>query len=166
MARDANAVLLSVRQSVPIMTSFPPFHRPRYAASASNARGKTKSGPVPIPTPKTTISTPPLKGTHAKPSKLVGLSNPLPFLSQATRAVNLQKSTKPFDDERFHQTMKLADGRTIGYAEYGPKDGLPTLLHHGTPGSRLSSSMTKTAYDMNLRLICPERPGYGLSDPQ
>jgi pimeloyl-ACP methyl ester carboxylesterase len=31
--------------------------------------------------------------------------------------------------------MKLSDGRTLGYAEYGRPDGTPILYFHGTPSS-------------------------------
>lgn len=59
--------------------------------------------------------------------------------------------------------MKLRDGRNLGYSEYGKVDGIPLLLFHGTPGSRIfSGSWIKKC---GMRVITPERPGYGLSDP-
>jgi pimeloyl-ACP methyl ester carboxylesterase len=61
--------------------------------------------------------------------------------------------------------LVLADGRHIGCAEYGDPDGLPVLALHGTPGSRLMFALTDSAArDKGVRLIAPERPGYGLSD--
>src|SRR5688572_8641475 len=60
--------------------------------------------------------------------------------------------------------LVLADGRHIGCAEYGDPDGLPVLALHGTPGSRLMFALTDAAArDKGVRLIAPERPGYGLS---
>ena len=53
----------------------------------------------------------------------------------------------------------------MGYAEYGDLKGLPVFALHGTPGSRLMFALSDhAARDRGLRLIAPERPGYGLSD--
>jgi pimeloyl-ACP methyl ester carboxylesterase len=61
--------------------------------------------------------------------------------------------------------ITLADGRELGYAEYGSPTGTPVLFCHGAPGSRLSifAEMSQAATERNLRLISPDRPGYGLS---
>ncbi len=61
--------------------------------------------------------------------------------------------------------LTLADGRRLAYAEYGDPDGLPVFALHGTPGSRLTFTITdEAARARNLRLIAPDRPGYGFSD--
>jgi pimeloyl-ACP methyl ester carboxylesterase len=61
--------------------------------------------------------------------------------------------------------LTLPDGRRIGCAEYGDPLGLPVLALHGTPGSRLMFALAdKEARDRGIRLIAPERPGYGMSD--
>ena len=61
--------------------------------------------------------------------------------------------------------LRLHDGRRIGYAEYGDPDGLPVFALHGTPGSRFMFALTnEAAQERGLRLIAPERPGYGLSE--
>ena len=61
--------------------------------------------------------------------------------------------------------LVLPDGRRIGCAEYGDPAGLPVLALHGTPGSRLMFALTdKAARERGVRLIAPEREGYGLSD--
>jgi pimeloyl-ACP methyl ester carboxylesterase len=66
--------------------------------------------------------------------------------------------------DRTSQTLSLADGRRIGYAEYGDAQGAPVLAIHGTPGSRFMFALTdKAARARGLRIIAPERPGYGLS---
>jgi pimeloyl-ACP methyl ester carboxylesterase len=65
----------------------------------------------------------------------------------------------------FSRVYRLADGRRIGFAEYGDPDGLPVIALHGTPGSRNMFALTDTsARERGLRIIAPERPGYGLSD--
>ena len=69
--------------------------------------------------------------------------------------------------ERSSQVLRLADGRRIGFAEYGDPEGQPVLAIHGTPGSRLMFALTDaTARERRLRIVAPERPGYGLSDFQ
>jgi pimeloyl-ACP methyl ester carboxylesterase len=61
--------------------------------------------------------------------------------------------------------LVLASGRRIGCAEYGDPAGLPVLALHGTPGSRLMFALSDgAARERGLRLIAPDRPGYGLSD--
>ena len=59
----------------------------------------------------------------------------------------------------------LPDGRRVACAEYGDPGGLPVLALHGTPGSRLMFALAdRAARERCIRLIAPERPGYGLSD--
>jgi pimeloyl-ACP methyl ester carboxylesterase len=65
------------------------------------------------------------------------------------------------------RTMKLPDGRTLGYAEYGPEDAPPLFLFHGLPGSRLAmEELWPDGGPGDVRVIAPDRPGIGLSDPQ
>jgi pimeloyl-ACP methyl ester carboxylesterase len=61
---------------------------------------------------------------------------------------------------------RLADGRRLAYAEWGDPGGSPCLLFHGTPGSRLFGAVFDDgARRAGLRLITPDRPGFGRSDP-
>jgi hypothetical protein len=39
------------------------------------------------------------------------------------------------------QTLKLKDGRTLGFAEYGDPKGKPIFEFHGNPSSRLGSEL-------------------------
>ena len=65
------------------------------------------------------------------------------------------------------KTIRLPDGRQLGYAEYGDPKGMPLLFFHGTPGSRLRlSHIDHLARDLGVRVVAPERPGLGLSDFQ
>ena len=67
--------------------------------------------------------------------------------------------------DRTARVQRLADGRRIGYAEFGDPHGATVLALHGTPGSRLMFALTdRAARARGLRIIAPERPGYGLSD--
>jgi pimeloyl-ACP methyl ester carboxylesterase len=62
-------------------------------------------------------------------------------------------------------SLRLDCGRRFGYAEFGDPHGAPVLAIHGTPGSRFMFALTdKAARARGLRIIAPERPGYGLSD--
>ena len=69
-----------------------------------------------------------------------------------------------------NQTIQLANGRTLGFAEYGPPEGTPILYFHGHPGSRLELSLFDSLdivlTRLNLRIVAVERPGIGLSDLQ
>jgi pimeloyl-ACP methyl ester carboxylesterase len=69
------------------------------------------------------------------------------------------------DTDRYARVHRCADGRKLGYAEFGDPDGAPVIALHGTPGSRLMFALAdQAARERGLRLIAPERPGYGLSD--
>jgi pimeloyl-ACP methyl ester carboxylesterase len=69
--------------------------------------------------------------------------------------------------EKANQQIKLADGRKLGYAEYGDPTGVPILFFHGGNDSRLEGALLhETAERLNVHLIAPDRPGYGLSDFQ
>jgi len=60
--------------------------------------------------------------------------------------------------------MRLPDGRLLGWAEYGARQGPPVLYVHGFPGSRLEARLTAAAAErLGLRVIAPDRPGIGLS---
>ena len=60
----------------------------------------------------------------------------------------------------------LPDGRTLAYATAGDPHGTPVLVHHGTPGSRLFAALlAAAAEDIGVRLVVPDRPGYGRSSP-
>ncbi|MAF46818.1 MAG: alpha/beta hydrolase [Rhodospirillales bacterium] len=67
--------------------------------------------------------------------------------------------------ENENRQFRLPDGRRLGFAEYGDPNGLPLILFHGTPGSRLMFRFAdQAALRSGLRLIAPDRPGIGLSD--
>ncbi|MDF9744270.1 alpha/beta fold hydrolase [Natrinema salsiterrestre] len=60
----------------------------------------------------------------------------------------------------------LSDGRTLTYAIGGDPQGKPVIVHHGTPGSRLFAGVCSRAAARNgVRLVVPDRPGYGKSTP-
>lgn len=62
---------------------------------------------------------------------------------------------------------ELPDGRRLAYAEWGRHDGRPVLYCHGFPGSRLEAGLADTAAgELGIRLIAPDRPGFGASTHQ
>ena len=70
-------------------------------------------------------------------------------------------ATKLRDDN----ILKLKNGKDLGYAEYGNPEGIPILVHHGNPGSRLFWGLLPgSPFNIRYRLIAPDRPGFGLSD--
>ncbi|CQH47565.1 alpha/beta hydrolase fold protein [Halobacterium hubeiense] len=63
--------------------------------------------------------------------------------------------------------VELPDGRTLAYATYGDPDGAPVVFCHGTPGSRISGQLGADATaEAGVRVIAPDRPGFGASDRQ
>jgi pimeloyl-ACP methyl ester carboxylesterase len=63
------------------------------------------------------------------------------------------------------QAIKLKDGRTLGYAEYGDPKGKSIFEFHGNPSSRLGSILfDEAARRLGVRVIGIDRPGMGLSD--
>jgi pimeloyl-ACP methyl ester carboxylesterase len=66
---------------------------------------------------------------------------------------------------RVDTAIRLRSGRQLGYAEYGRRDGWPVMFFHGFPGSRYEGRLLDTAARRwGLRVIAPDRPGFGLSD--
>lgn len=62
------------------------------------------------------------------------------------------------------QTVRLSDGRQLGFASFGDADGTPVFYLHGTFGSRLEGRLTHpSALHRHVRVIAPDRPGFGLS---
>ncbi len=62
-------------------------------------------------------------------------------------------------------TVKMPDGRRLAYTEWGIPDGKPVLYFHGIPGSRLWCPDEEATSAIGVRLLVPDRPGIGRSDP-
>ena len=63
------------------------------------------------------------------------------------------------------RVLQLGDGRLVRLSEYGATAGVPVIALHGTPGSRLKfRGAHETAVALGIRLIAPDRWGYGGSD--
>ena len=62
------------------------------------------------------------------------------------------------------RSIKLADGRTMAFTEWGDLDGPPVMFFHGTPHSRLWCPDIAATQAAGVHLVIPDRPGYGRSD--
>jgi len=72
-------------------------------------------------------------------------------------------------NDAFAQSMHicLSDGRKVAYSEFGDTQGFPVFFFHGWPGARLQGAVTdRSARSLGIRIISPDRPGFGLSDYQ
>lgn len=62
--------------------------------------------------------------------------------------------------------VPMPDGRKLCGAEYGAAEGYPVLYCHGYPASHIEAQLADAdAARLGVRLIVPDRPGYGESDP-
>lgn len=67
--------------------------------------------------------------------------------------------------EPLSSSIRLTSGRRVSYAEWGRAGGAPVIHMHGMPGSRIERQADPRFYaSLGIRLITPDRPGYGLSD--
>jgi pimeloyl-ACP methyl ester carboxylesterase len=61
----------------------------------------------------------------------------------------------------------LPDGRRVSYSDHGDPAGTPILNCLGTPESRLlHPRLAADAARAGVRLVSPDRPGFGQSDPK
>jgi pimeloyl-ACP methyl ester carboxylesterase len=74
----------------------------------------------------------------------------------------VKKTDGPLNDS----VLRLADGRALAYAEWGDASGSPVLFVHGSFHSRIWCPDEEATTGAAVRLIVPDRPGYGRSDPQ
>ncbi len=69
--------------------------------------------------------------------------------------------------DKINQTLKMKDGRTLGFAEYGDPNGKPVFHFNGSGGSRLEHPADKAILtQLGIRYISTDRPGHGISTPQ
>lgn len=60
---------------------------------------------------------------------------------------------------------RLSDGRSLGWAEWGPPDGAPVLLCPGAATSRWLGFGADVVQGLGVRLVSVDRPGLGVSTP-
>ena len=64
------------------------------------------------------------------------------------------------------EVLRLADGRQLAWSEFGVPTGRALIHCHGNPSSRLEGLVLHNAARSGVRVIVPDRPGFGRSDPQ
>jgi pimeloyl-ACP methyl ester carboxylesterase len=65
------------------------------------------------------------------------------------------------------EELATPDGRVLRYCRYGPPAGVPVLSLPGTPSTRWERPDVIEAFERaGLRVVVPDRPGYGGSTPQ
>lgn len=65
-----------------------------------------------------------------------------------------------------HSRLPLTGDRSLSWCEFGTPGGRPLLYCHGMPGSRLEAAVLhELASARGVRVVCPERPGYGETTP-
>jgi pimeloyl-ACP methyl ester carboxylesterase len=63
--------------------------------------------------------------------------------------------------------LRLPDGRALAYSEFGDSSGTPVVNCHGGLTGRLDvRRCDDVAREAGVRVISPDRPGIGFSDPQ
>ena len=62
-------------------------------------------------------------------------------------------------------SVRMPDGRRLAYTEWGLPEGKPVMYFHGTPGCRMWCPDEDATSAAKVRLIMPDRPGIGRSDP-
>ena len=64
------------------------------------------------------------------------------------------------------EVIKLKNGKKISFSVYGNENGFPILFCHGVNGTRVQAmKFADKANELNLKIITPDRPGYGESSP-
>lgn len=101
-------------------------------------------------------------------SIIIGPPRPSLDANQAARDLTKKygESKYQLDDADTSSRLQLPDGRCVGFAQFGSPSGRPVFALHGLLGSRYDyATLGPAAKRLNVRLICPERPGIGWSTP-
>ena len=68
--------------------------------------------------------------------------------------------------ETERRLVRLADGRDIEFLAAGPEDGLPLVVHEGTPIGLALNARLAPRPSTGLRVVQAARPGYEGSTPR
>lgn len=116
---------------------------------------------------------------HLSPSSPCQMYIPPVLRSLASRRFQTRAYVSPPDSisqakvmvdheyEHENQFYVLPDGRQLGFAEYGPRNGRPLIYIHGYPSSRVEAEpLSAAAHARGIRILSLDRPGFGISTPQ
>lgn len=91
----------------------------------------------------------------------LGWLSGLPPLAAGARSVQAVSA-----NEHPVRFVNLADGRRLAYVDRGDPNGIPLVFTRGILGSRLTAHPDEQVLlDKRIRLLVPDRPGCGQSDP-
>ncbi|EWT01417.1 hydrolase [Intrasporangium oryzae NRRL B-24470] len=84
-----------------------------------------------------------------------------------TSSGSVGEAAGPLESAPDTRVMVLPDGRNLAWLDLGDPAGAAVVAFHGTPGSRLQLAFADGAASAaGVRLVVPDRPGYGLSGYQ
>lgn len=87
-----------------------------------------------------------------------------PAVGAYGRVMEPAEPTAPRERDGYSTATVGPSDRQIAYAEYGSEGGTPVVFLHGTPGSRLLGRLLDAdAAARGVRVLAPDRPGYGES---
>ena len=103
-----------------------------------------------------------IKKVLTSPTALVGQKQSVQAISDLMALeANNKGDVTPFDP---FNVIKLFSNRQLEYREYGDPEGIPVIFFHSCIHSRLTLHPQSTfVEDNNIRIIAPERPGFGHS---
>ncbi|KAK6534415.1 hypothetical protein TWF281_005740 [Arthrobotrys megalospora] len=106
-----------------------------------------------------------------KLSTLLDISSLIPtiFLRASPGSIpnTLFPSSPSHPTEGILESLLLSNGRTLTYRTYGPPNGTPLFYLHGSPSSSLeAAALIPHLSSRNVRIIAPNRPGFGQSSQQ
>jgi pimeloyl-ACP methyl ester carboxylesterase/DNA-binding CsgD family transcriptional regulator len=93
------------------------------------------------------------------------------WLASGTHPAGWELASKAISDTKVESSQKahclrLPDGRRMAYVDRGDPQGIPLIFTRGILGSRLAVSPDEAIlWAKGIRLLVPDRPGSGLSDP-
>ncbi|OUS25248.1 hypothetical protein A9Q99_21890 [Gammaproteobacteria bacterium 45_16_T64] len=97
-------------------------------------------------------------GSNSQKDMLTQLLRTYPIANATT---TLSTQNNPAD-----KILTLYDKRQLSYRDIGPATGHPVIYMHSLAGSRKEQLVSEDYLTRNnIRLIIPERPGYGLTSP-
>jgi pimeloyl-ACP methyl ester carboxylesterase len=75
-----------------------------------------------------------------------------------------EETPAPMSTEHPRELIELADGRKLSYSDYG-EAGAPCVVVLDGPGSRgLALASAGAAKSLGIRMLAPDRPGFGQTD--
>ena len=91
--------------------------------------------------------------------------SPLWLLSGLAPVTTVERSA-PHVSPPLVRFVTLADGRRLAFVDRGDPNGIPLVFTRGILGSRLTAHPDEQVLlDKRIRLLVPDRPGCGQSDP-